>query len=122
MKANKSSDVSEDSASYDPSLNLVKSFSHDQRPVALWSKNWIIGRWIALVFLFFFVLVVDIHCFRLLRKYNPEDTVHGLFVMGFGNLVGFGFLATQARELIEDSNTVDNLPWWCFGLTTSRSK
>ncbi|WOH13982.1 hypothetical protein DCAR_0933497 [Daucus carota subsp. sativus] len=63
--------------------------------------NWC--RWIALVFLVIFLLLVDMHCFHLLREYNPEDTVYGLFIMGLGNLVGFGFLGTQAQELIQVS-------------------
>ncbi|WOH13983.1 hypothetical protein DCAR_0933498 [Daucus carota subsp. sativus] len=113
MKGNKTSDLNKGYAR--------KHGDSEQRPVLLWSKNWIIGRWIALCFLIFFLLVVDVHCFYLLRKYNPEDTVYGLLVMIFGNLVGFGFLGTQARELIEDSNTVNDLPWWCYGLTSSTS-
>lgn len=45
------------------------------------------------------------HCFHLLREYNPEDTVYGLFMMGLGNLFGFGFLGTQAQELIQDAKS-----------------
>ena len=90
------------------------------RPVAVWSKNWIIGRWISLVFLVSFLLVVDILCFRLLRKYNPEDTVYGLFIIGLGSLVGFGFLGSQAQELIQDAKTVNDVPSWCYGLASSR--
>ncbi|KAL1801992.1 hypothetical protein ACET3Z_030639 [Daucus carota] len=54
MKANKTSDFHKGSAR--------QHGDYEQRPVAVWSKNWIIGR------------------------YNPEDTVHGLLIMGFGNL------------------------------------
>ena len=89
------------------------------RPVAQWSKNWIIGRWIALVSLVFFLLVVDIQSFHLLRKYNPEDTVYGLFIMGLGNLVGFSFLGTQAQELVQDAKSAYNVPSWCYGLASS---
>ncbi|WOH13985.1 hypothetical protein DCAR_0933500 [Daucus carota subsp. sativus] len=113
MKANKSSDFHKGSAR--------QHGDYEQRPVAVWSKNWIIGRWFALLFLFFFVFVVDAHCFFLLRRYNPEDTVHGLLIMGFGNLVGFVFLAAQAQELKEDSKTAVDVPWWCYGLTSYRS-
>lgn len=91
------------------------------RPVALWHKNWIIGRWMALVCLVFFLLLVDVHCFHLLREYNPEDTVSGLFIMGLGNLVGLGFLGTQAQELIQDAKSSYNVPSWCYGLARSRS-
>ena len=35
--------------------------------------------------------------------------------------VGFGFLATQAQELIEDAKTVNDVPFWCYGLVNSRS-
>ncbi|KAL1801989.1 hypothetical protein ACET3Z_030636 [Daucus carota] len=95
--------------------------SSDQRLVAVWSKNWIIGRWISLVFLVSFLLVVDVLCFHLLRKYNPEDTVYGLFIMGLGSLVGFGFLGSQAQELIQDAKTVNDVPSWCYGLASSRA-
>ncbi|KAL1801984.1 hypothetical protein ACET3Z_030631 [Daucus carota] len=116
MKAYKSSGRS---ASNQP-LKFAETSSH-QRPVAVWSKNWIVGRWIVLVFLAFFLVVVDIQCFRLLRKYNPEDTVYGLFMMGLGSVVGFGFLGTQAQELVEDAKTVNDVPFWCYGLVSARS-
>ncbi|KAL1802005.1 hypothetical protein ACET3Z_030652 [Daucus carota] len=119
MNAKRLSDVAKGSAKH-RTPREAERFSGKRR-VAQWSKNWIIGRWIALVSLVFFLLVVDVQSFHLLRKYNPEDTVYGLFIMGLGNLVGFSFLSTQAQELIQDAKNAYNVPSWCYGLASSRA-
>ncbi|KAL1802004.1 hypothetical protein ACET3Z_030651 [Daucus carota] len=93
---------------------------YGQRNVAVWSKNWIAFRYAALLGLASFLLITDIQCCRLLFLYDPENISYGLFLMGMGNLIAFGVLAAQARELIDDSKTANDVPWWCYGCTSSR--
>ncbi|WOH13962.1 hypothetical protein DCAR_0933475 [Daucus carota subsp. sativus] len=87
---------------------------HDRRPV-LWNRTWIAGRWFLLVFLGCFVVCINICCFYLLIKYNPEDIFYGVLCMLLLNISCGGVLVGQARELVEDSKTVNDVPWWCYG-------
>ncbi|KAL1801976.1 hypothetical protein ACET3Z_030623 [Daucus carota] len=89
--------------------------------VAVWSKNWIAFRYAALLALASFLLITDVHCCHLLFLYDPENISYGLFLMGIGNFIGFAVLAAQARELIEDSGTAIDVPWWCYGCASFRS-